>query len=95
MRWHPTSLLAGFVLGVGATLSGAGLAGRVSREPVPLRPVTVTLHRYDIVPGQEAHYRDWIAFLHAQHRAAIGTLGRERTYLAAMFRASDEPRRLY
>lgn len=95
MRWHPASLLAGLVLGMTASLGAAAFAGRTSAVPTPLRPVSVTLHRFDIAPGQEGHYADWIAFLHAQHRAAVGTLGRERTYLEAMFRADDEPRRLY
>ncbi|WP_234419349.1 DUF6176 family protein [Sphingomonas sp. EC-HK361] len=61
----------------------------------PLRPVEVTLHRFDRAGGSERQFADWIAFLHARHREAVQTLARERTYFEAMFTAPDEPRRLY
>ncbi|WP_174279538.1 DUF6176 family protein, partial [Sphingomonas bacterium] len=64
-------------------------------RPAPARPVAVTLHRFDLAPGCDATFRAWIDFLHARHRDAVATLGRERTYLEAMFTAPDEPGRLY
>lgn len=85
---------AGALTGIAAMI----LTGAVSvpkPAPEPLRPVAVTLHRFDMVPGQEAKFREWIDFLQTRHRDAVNTLGRERTYFEAMFTAPDEPRRLY
>lgn len=83
-------LLVGIVLGV---LGATQLAAR-SDPPAP-PPVDVVLHRFDLVEGKEDRFRAWIDFLHANHRAAVASLGREKTYAEAMFTAPDEPGRLY
>ena len=85
---------ASFALGV---LSGAAAALLLGAGPgaEPIRPVGVVLHRFDMVPGQERRFAEWVSFLHRRHRDAVATLARERTYFEAMFTAPDEPRRLY
>lgn len=89
-----TAVRASFAAGVLAGIAATFLLG-ATQPPAAVRPVDVTLHRFDLVPGQEAIFREWIGLLHARHREAVATLGRERTYLEAMFTAPDEPRRLY
>lgn len=84
------------IAGVGAMLLlGAARSQPVSQPPAPLRPVEVTLHRFDMQPGSEGKFREWIAFLQSRRREAVATLSREHTYVEAMFTAPDEPRRLY
>ena len=82
--------LLGLAAGCAATVAATSVA-----PPRPLRPVTVTLHRFDRLPSQRARFDEWIAYLREHHREAVATLGRERTYLEAMFTAADEPDRLY
>lgn len=90
------SFATGIAVGIGGmALLGAAQPLSVTREPAPIRPVNVVLHRFDMVPGQEAAFRDWIDMLHTHHHEAVATLGREETYFEAMFTAPDEPRRLY
>lgn len=87
------SFALGMVAGIGVTFC---LGATVPQSPPePLRPVEVTLHRFDRKPGSEATFREWIDYLRSHHREAVATLGRERTYFEAMFIAPDEPRRLY
>lgn len=51
-RWP--AFLAGAILGGAATLAVSATGQRpVAPTPQTLRPVTVTLHRFDIVLGQE------------------------------------------
>lgn len=83
----------GLAAGIGITLLLG--AARPSPPPALIRPAEVTLHRFDLRPGEEARFAEWIAFLHDRHRDAVATLARERTYFEAMFTAPDEPRRLY
>lgn len=88
LAWLTTGLVIGAV-------AGSGMTAFATKPVVPLRPVEITLHRFDIKPGQRAKFEEWIAFLKASHRAAVATLTRERTYFEAMFTAPDEPDRLY
>lgn len=91
MTWREKLLFgAGAIVGL-----TTGLAAWANAAP-PMPPsVEVTLHRFNRVPGADAKFREWIDFLHAHHREAVATLGRERTYFEAMFTAPDEPSRLY
>lgn len=90
------SFAAGIACGIGGiALLGATPSAPLSGESKTIRPVDVVLHRFDMVPGRGAAFRDWIAMLHARHREAAATLGRKRTYFEAMFTAPDEPQRLY
>lgn len=91
-RGHAVALMLGVVLGIGATGMGQAWAGR---SVEPLRPVKVTLHRFDLRDGAEPAFREWLAYLAAHHREAVTTLGRERMYLEAKFTLPDDPTRLY
>ncbi|WP_174291578.1 DUF6176 family protein [Sphingomonas bacterium] len=86
----------GMVAGIALMqLLGATRTRTPVEEAATLRPVNVVLHRFDMKPGQQRTFHEWIGFLHARHREAVSTLARERTYFEAMFTAPDEPRRLY
>ena len=85
---------AGALLGLGAGCAATVAATSIA-PPRLLRPVTVTLHWFDRVPSERARFDEWIGYLRGHHREAVETLGRERTYLEAMFTAADEPGRLY
>lgn len=65
------------------------------QEPALRHPVSIVLHRVNIVPGKEQRVDEWMAFLKAHHAEAVATLDRERTYFEAMFKAPDEPGKLY
>jgi len=80
----------GMIAGIGVTFC---LSAAV--PPAPVRPVEVTLHRFDRKQGSDAAFREWIDYLRSHHREAVATLGRERIYFEAMFTAPDEPHRLY
>jgi len=73
----------------------AAIAAPTAPAPEPIRPVNVTLHRFDLAPGSDAKLRNWVDFLHRRHRNAVATLLREHTYFEAMFRGADEPNHLY
>jgi hypothetical protein len=93
MMTRHRSFALGMVAGVGVTLC---LDAAVPQSPPALlRPVEVTLHRFDRKPGSEVSFGEWIDYLRRHHREAVAKLGRERTYFEAMFTAPDEPRRLY
>lgn len=86
----------GMAAGVAITLLlGATPSSPALTQLATTRPVEVILHRFDIQPGQDPAFKEWIDFLHKRHRDAVATLARERTYFEAMFTAPDEPHRLY
>ena len=93
-RWRWLPIFADGTAFDGALAGAPALLAR-GAPPAPLPSVEVTLHRFDIRPGQEGRFDEWIAYLQAHHREAVATLQRERMYFEAMFRASDEPRRLF
>lgn len=86
----PGALPATFSIG-----AAAGAMATASRAPEPLRPAAVTLHRFDLKPGQQTERDAWIGYLERNHRAAVATLGRERMHAGAMFVQPDEPGRFY
>jgi hypothetical protein len=91
-------LVRGIVIGavIGAVAVMAVGEVRAALTPsVPSHPVEIVLHRFDIAEGKDAKFDEWVSFLRDHHREAVATLPRERTYLEAMFRAPDEPSRLY
>ncbi len=91
-RGQVAALLLGIALGICASgMNRAWAGGSVE----PLRPVKVTLHRFDLRDGADPALREWLAHLAAHHREAVATLDRERMYLEAKFTLPDDPARLY
>lgn len=94
MIGRSASFVAGIALGIAVSAGAVAIAASMPVR-VPERPVEVTLHRFDRIPGSDRRFAEWVSFLHSRHRDAVTTLARERTYFEAMFTAADEPNRLY
>lgn len=100
----PSSVIWGriLLLLVGA-IGGASLVGglqsrTLAAEPassVPLSPVSVSLRRFDVKPGQEATFNEWMAYLRDHQREAVATFDREHVYYEAAFTTPNEPGRFY
>lgn len=83
-------------------LSGAGSvgtalemqpAGAVESLPYPLE---ASLLRFELQPGVEPTFRDWMQFLRDEHPAVLETLERERMYVEGIFRdPAREPGVIY
>jgi hypothetical protein len=86
-------VLAGALSGAGITYTAVGVIG--TAEPALPYPVSVSLHRVNIIPGKEQEFEEWMEYLRSHHDEAVATLDRERTYFEAMFTAPDEPHKLY
>lgn len=83
-------------------LSGAGSIGTAMAiqpaappESLPY-PLEASLLRFELQPGVEPTFRDWMQFLRDEHPAVLETLDRERMYVEGIFRdPAREPRVIY
>lgn len=48
-------------------------------------PVAVALQRFEIVPGKEVRFVEWMTYLRTERAAAVATLDGERMYFEAVF----------
>lgn len=48
-------------------------------------PVAVALQRFEIVPGKEGRFAEWMTYLRTERAAAVATLDGEKMYFEAVF----------
>ncbi|HEY0272781.1 MAG TPA: DUF6176 family protein [Chitinophaga sp.] len=81
-------LLAGIAIGIGGSLLFAAHRASITPPAAAPPPLSVTLYHFRLQKDSMAAYHDWIAWQHADQRAIVQSLERERMYVEAVFRDS-------